>query len=418
MTSFLRSLQVSSITTRFLQAAIILLFLNTSTPLFSDVYRLPLNWNSGDVYQIRKGDTLLIAVIGQPEYSHSVQVRDDGRISYFGSDLEVAGKTSEEVNKVIREFLLNENLIKNPVIMVSIASQENAVFVGGAVTNPGRYVISPETDIDLYRAITLAGGMTENADDQQVQLIRFNAIKQQEKATKNTSSEDGEKKKPAPLVETYDLSKNQLDRDIRVNIMDLVYVTPLSVIEVQGEVKVPGKLFISGKISTADALARAGGYTEEADLTALVKVTKNGTLTELSVTEQFWKPADKNGTEIFLSDGDVLFVPNAFKVEPIYVTGYVRTPGAHRVRGPLTIQKAIAVAGGFEDAANREKFHIHRKDGTTTEHLFKPGTDTILLYPGDILEIHKRFQLNWGLISTISVTGITIISFIINLTNN
>ena len=406
MICFLRSLQAGYITPRRLQAFIIFSFLFTSTMLFSDVYR------------IRKGDNLLIAVIGQPEYSQSVMVREDGRISYFGGDLQVAGKTAEEVNQIIQGFLLKENLVNNPVIMVSPLFQENSVYVGGAVTTPGRYVISPETDIDLYRSVALAGGMTENADVQQIQLIRFHTITQQEKVTKNTHSEDGNKKKTTAPVETYDLSINQPYRDIRVNVNDLVYVMPLSVIEVQGEVKVPGKLFIREKISIANALARAGGFTEEADLNALVKITKDSNLTELSVTEQFWKPTDKNGTEISLSDGDVLFVPNAFKVETIYVNGYVRTPGEQRVRGPLTLQKAIARAGGFEKEANRKKFHIHRQDGTTTEHLFKPGTDTTLLYPGDILEIHKRFQINWGLISTIASTTIAITYFIRNLTGD
>ena len=406
MTCSLRSLQVSNITSRSLQVFTIFLLLILSTTLFAEVYH------------IRKGDRLLIAVIGQPEYTYSVQVRDDGRISYFGGDLEVAGKTSEEINKVIREFLLNEKLVNNPVIMVSVGSKENGVYVGGAVTTPGRYVISPETDIDLSRAITLAGGMTENADVQHVQLIRYNAFTQSSDVSKQTQSSPPKTKQPPIQVETYDLSKNQPYPDIRVNANDLVFVMPLSVIEVQGEVKVPGKLFIREKISIANALARAGGFTEEADMTALVKICKDGTPTELSVTEQFWKPTDKNGTEIFLSDGDVLFVPNALKVEPIYVTGYVRIPGAQRVRGKLTLQKVIALAGGLEEAANREKFHIHRRDGTTIEHLFIPGTDTTLLYPGDILEIHKRFQVNWGLILDISSTTVVITSIIITLTRN
>jgi protein involved in polysaccharide export with SLBB domain len=403
MICFLRSLQAGYITSRRLQAFTVFLFFITSTTLF------------GDVYRIKKGDNLLIAVIGQPEYSQSVIVREDGRISYFGGDLQVAEKTTEEVNQIIRNFLLKEELVNNPVIMVSPILQENSVYVGGAVTTPGRYVISPETDIDLSRAIALAGGMTENADVQQVQLIRFNAAKE---LSETVTSKDLTPEKPSALIETYNLSIDQQYRDIRVNTKDLVYVMPLSVIEVQGEVKVPGKLFIRDKISIANALARAGGFTEEADLTALVKVAKDSSLTELSVTEQFWKPTDKNGTEISLSDGDVLFVPNAFKIEPIYVTGYVRIPGAQRVRGPLTLQKAIALAGGFEKEANREKFHIHRQNGTTTEHLFKPGTDTTLLYPGDILEVDRRFQINWGLFSTIASTTIAITYFVISLTGD
>ena len=406
MKYILRSLQVPYITSRRLQVSIILLFLIITTTLF------------GEVYRIRKGDKLLIAVIGQPEYSHSVQVREDGRISYFGGDLQVAGKTTEEVNGIVRDFLLKERLINNPIILVSPLTAEKGVFVGGAVNIPGRYAISPESDIDLYRAIALAGGIKENADPQKVLLIRYNAIRQTNDSSKQPQSGALTLNEQKVVVENYDLSKNQPYRDIRVNSNDLVFVSPLSVIEVQGEVKTPGKLFFSEKISIADALARAGGFTEEADMTSLVKVAKDSTVSELSVTEQFWKSTNKDGSETFLTDGYVLFVPNAFKVEPIYVTGYVRTPGAQRVRGPMTIQKVIALAGGLEEAADRKKFHIHRRDGTTTEHLFELGTDTIILYPGDILEIHKRFQANWGLISTVSSTAIAVTYFIINLTNN
>ena len=361
----------------------------------------------GDVYRIRQGDNLQIAVIGQPEYGQSVQVREDGRISYFGGDIQVAGKTTEETKELISAFLLEEELIKNPIIMVSLVSQENGVFVGGQSRHQD-YVISPESDIDINRAIALAGGMTENADTTLVQLIRFKS-----RRDKNTESEQTQD--ISTFVETYDLSTNQPIKDIRVNSNDLVFVSQLSVIDVQGEVNAPGKIFIHNKIGVDNALARVGGFTEEADRNNVVKVSKDGTLSQLSVGENFWKSSENDTEVTFLSDGDVLFIPNAFKVEPIYVNGYVQTPGAHRVRGPMTIQKAIAIAGGFENEANREKVHIHRSDGTTIVHVIEPGIDNVLIYPGDILEVEKKFAINWVLISTVSTTVIGVTYFIINL---
>ena len=387
MIYFLRSLQGTGFTLRCLQAHIIFLFLIATTTLFSDVYR------------IKKGDTLLIAVIGQPEFTHSVQVREDGRISYFGGDFDVAGQTVASVNLQIREFLA-AGLVSNPVVLVSPVLQENGVFVGGAVKAPGRYPISPETDIGLYRAIALAGGMAENADHQGVQLIRSDT---------------------AQKVETYDLSINRPYSDIRVNINDLVFVMPLSVIEVQGQVQTPGKLFIRGQLGIEQTLARAGGATPEADLTAVVKVERNGKLSEFNLSEQFWKSSPNGTPSAFLSDGDVLFVPNVFKVEPIYVTGYVRTPGAQRVRGPLNLSQAVALGGGFEESANREEVIIHRRDGTTVEVPFTSGpTDgaaqQVLLYPGDILEVKKKFQVDWGLVSTLAYIVISGVGIIIQLT--
>ncbi|MCY3724810.1 MAG: SLBB domain-containing protein [Candidatus Poribacteria bacterium] len=389
MIYFLRRLHVSHWTFRGLQAHTILLFLIVTTPLFSEVYR------------IKKGDTLLIAVVGQPEYTHSAQVREDGRISYFSGDLDVAGQTVETVNQQIREFLISEGLIRNPVVMVSPVLQENGVFVGGAVKLPGRYPISPETDIGLYRAITLAGGLAENADHQVVQLIRTDI--------------------PAK-VEIYDLSPTRPYRDIRVSVNDLVFVMPLSVVEVQGQVQTPGKLLIRGQISLKEALARAGGTTQEADLTAIVRVEKNGSLSEFNLAEQFWRSTPNDAPLPSLSDGDVLFVPNVFKVDPIYVIGYVREPGAQRVRGPLTIARAIALSGGFDAAANREEIRIHRRDGTRQEVLFtfdvvESEAQPILLYPGDVLEVKKKFEINWNLVSTIVYILATGVSLVVNLTN-
>ena len=373
---------------RSLKACLILLFFIATPTLFSDVYR------------IKKGDTLLIAVIGQPEYTHSVQVREDGRINYFGGEFDVAGATVTTVTHLIREFLVRDNHVSNPVVMVSLVLQENGVFVGGAVKTPGRYTISPETDIDLYRAITLAGGMAENADRQGVQLIRTDTTQK---------------------IETYDLSTHRPDRNIRVNINDLVYIMPLAVVEVQGQVQNPGKLFVRGEIGIRQALARAGGPNQEADLTAVVKVAKSGELSEFNLSEQFWKSPPNGEPSPSLSDGDVLFVPNVFKVEPIYVTGYVRAPGAQRVRGPLNLSQAVALAGGFEASANREEVRIHRRDGTTLETSFtvdpaEGEARQMLLYPGDILEIQKKFQVNWSLISTLGYIVISGVGIIIQLT--
>ena len=389
MAYFFRNLQATSMTPYRLQACVLLLFFIVSPTLFSDVYR------------IKKGDTLLIAVVGQPEYTHSVQVREDGKFNYFGGEFDAAGVTVTTVNHLIREFLVRDNHVSNPVVMVSLVLQENGVFVGGAVKTPGRYVISPETDIDLSRALALAGGMAENADRQGVQLIRTD---------------------PTQKVETYDLSINRPYRNIRVNTNDLVYIMPLAVIEVQGQVQNPGKLFVRGEIGIRQVLARAGGPDREADLTAVVKIEKRGKLSEFDISEQFWKLPPNGESVPTLSDGDVLFIPNVFKTEPIYVTGYVRNPGAQRVRGPLTLSQAVALAGGFETSANREEIIIHRRDGTTVEIPFTSGTlkdetqQQALLYPGDILEIKKKFQVNWGLVSTLAYIVISGVGIIIQLT--
>ena len=238
MIQFFQSLRDTKAFLCFLQTFYFFILLLLTTSLYADVYH------------IRNGDTLLIAVIGQPEYTHSVKVREDGRISYFGGDFDVSEKTTEQVNTIIRDFLKTEKLVNNPVIMVSVASEENRIYVGGAVNNPGRYSISPESDVDLFRAISLAGGMSENADRRQVQLIRHKAYVN---SPKNITSQ---------REKSFDLSNVTENLEIRVHSNDLVYVHLLNEIDVQGEVKIPGKLFIKGKSRVSDVLARTGGFTK------------------------------------------------------------------------------------------------------------------------------------------------------------
>ena len=87
---------------------------------------------------------------------------------------------------------------------------------------------------------------------------------------------------------------------------------------------------------------------------------------------------------------------NVFKVEPIYVTGYVRDP--RRTTGSWTVKSlagGCALSGGFEAASDREEVIIHRTDGTTVEVPFRSEPvdgvpQQVLLYPGDILDGKKE----------------------------
>jgi protein involved in polysaccharide export with SLBB domain len=265
--------------------------------------------------------------------------------------------------------------------MVSPRPRGKEIFVGGAVKLPGRYPLLLQDEIGLYRAIAIAGGfLEESADRKHIQVV----------------GQDG-------TVEEHDLSPGKPYELITVGHGDLVFVLSLGVVDVQGEVKQPGQLRIRGRIRIDEALARAGGYTEEANLSELVIMRANGENIVVPISEQFWQPK----ADYYLKDGDTLYVPNANRMEPISVLGYVRNPGEHKVRGPIAPLKAIALAGGREKGANLEKVKITRKDGTVQEvNLNAPQEAEILLYPGDMLDIPKGRQINWSVVlSFITVTS-------------
>ena len=216
-------------------------------------------------------------------------------------------------------------------------------------------------------------------------------------------------------LELYDLSPGQSYQSVSVNTGDLVFVPRFEQAHVEGYVLTPGSLLIQGRIRIDHALARVGGpIYDRAKLDALVIMRSGGQRVEVSVSEAFWRDVkERPDDDYYLTDGDVLFVPNAYKTEKIYVLGYVRNAGAQPVRGPVTLRRAIALAGGFEQEAKREKAIITRRDGTVEEinrserDRQKSGHSDVLLYPGDTVEIPKRTQLNWSLIlSFISVTAV------------
>lgn len=71
----------------------------------------------------------------------------------------------------------------------------------------------------------------------------------------------------------------------------------------------------------------------------------------------------------------------------VYVSGEVKAPGSYEYQPGLTLEKAIAVAGGFTDRADRSDIDIRRSSG----QLLKDVTVTQAVYPGDTVIIDQSF---------------------------
>ncbi|MBI1924033.1 SLBB domain-containing protein, partial [Candidatus Poribacteria bacterium] len=144
-------------------------------------------------------------------------------------------------------------------------------------------------------------------------------------------------------------------------------------------------------------------------------VRASGEKIEVKVSEQFWRDVQDGNDTYYLYDGDVLYLPDAYRIEKVYVLGYVQNPGPQKVRGAVTPMQVIALAGGTKEEANLKKARIMRKDGTIQGVRLRQYNNRrtneaeVLLYGGDTLEISKRFQVNWSLIlSLISVTSVAV----------
>ena len=121
-------------------------------------------------YVVAEGDTLNVEVWGEPKLSGEVFVRDDGRFTLpLVKDVEGAGKTLEELTKVVTE----EFSKFVPAASVSISVLQSApvrYYLSGAFSKPGEY--RSDRRISLLQAIASGGGFAPFADDSKIILIR------------------------------------------------------------------------------------------------------------------------------------------------------------------------------------------------------------------------------------------------------
>ncbi len=143
---------------------------------------------------------------------------------------------------------------------------------------------------------------------------------------------------------------------------------------VGGEVRSPGKIPMTGTMSLIEALAAAGSPTSSASSEVTVSRQKkgpNGVVTnenDVEIIRVNLKEIQlgRAGRDIQLQDGDIINVP---KAQTLYLTGYVRNPGAIVYEPGMTVQQAIALAGGLSDRGSDRRIKADRimPDGKVAE---------------------------------------------------
>ena len=124
----------------------------------------------GPEYQIGPEDVLEISVWREPDLQRTVLVRPDGGISFpLAGSLPAAGLTTSELEGIITAKL--QRFIPEAVVTVSVNTVSGyRIYVIGQVDNPGQYVVGRY--VDVVQALTLAGGLTPFADDDNISVLR------------------------------------------------------------------------------------------------------------------------------------------------------------------------------------------------------------------------------------------------------
>lgn len=170
-------------------------------------------------------------------------------------------------------------------------------------------------------------------------------------------------------------------------------------IYVLGEVRQPGKYAIDNEVTLLEVIANAGSLTPAAGNTIVIRRQKDPRAPVTGPAD----PGQDTGIEIMrisyddlregrklsnisLQDGDTLFVPEA---ERFYVNGFVRTPGTYVLKPNMTVEQAVAVAGGLTERGTFRRLKIIRKDKNGHETEIDAKT-TDLVKPNDIIKISQR----------------------------
>lgn len=76
-------------------------------------------------------------------------------------------------------------------------------------------------------------------------------------------------------------------------------------------------------------------------------------------------------------------------LRPFYILGEVTNSGSFAYQSGITVQNAIAIAGGYTPRADQDRVLITRKNATGTHTHKVPITTQV--YPGDIIYVRERW---------------------------
>jgi polysaccharide biosynthesis/export protein len=142
-------------------------------------------------------------------------------------------------------------------------------------------------------------------------------------------------------------------------------------VSVLGQVGVPGIIPIDRPLTITDVLARAGGikYDSAGYYLYLRGTDGKGQPTSQKMEINKVLEGDPSLNQV-VKNGDTIYVPLA---PMYYLYGYVAKPGVYLLREPITVQQAIALAGGVLPTGSDSRISVKRKgaDGSEQETRIK-----------------------------------------------
>ncbi|WP_199119966.1 SLBB domain-containing protein [Pedobacter sp. ASV28] len=300
-------------------------------------------------YIIGPDDKLIIDLTGDNERTYNLQVSPEGVINleYVGR-ISVGGLSIEQASSKIRTSMsktypsLRTGRTSVAINLGNIRSIQ--VTITGQVVKAGTYTLPSLANV--YRALYVSGGPSQNGTFRNIQLIRNN--------------------KAIATIDVYDfLLKGIQQGNIRLQDQDVINIPAYDKrVEISGEVKEAAIFEIKPNETLQDIINFAKGFTAEA-YTAKIKTFQN-TNRERRIKDvpssQYASYEPKNGDKFIVEA-----ILDRFE-NRVEIIGSVFRPGVYALDKGLTLVGLIKKADGITEDAFLNRGYINRLNPDKTQY--------------------------------------------------
>jgi polysaccharide export outer membrane protein len=196
-------------------------------------------------YEIGPGDTIRVAVYQNPDLSLEKRVTESGIVSYpLIGEIRLGGLAVSKAEEAMASAFKSGHYIQNPSVSITVVQNRgNQVSVLGHVNHPGRVPLET-ANIRLSELIAMAGGIAPDGGEQAIV----------------TGMRSGRPfRKEINIVRIFE--EGRPESDIVVMGGDSIYVVPMPVVYVYGQVQRPGSYRVERGMTARQALVQGGGTT-------------------------------------------------------------------------------------------------------------------------------------------------------------
>ncbi|MGB8260382.1 MAG: polysaccharide biosynthesis/export family protein [Terracidiphilus sp.] len=249
------------------------------------------------VEKIGRDDLLGITVYDEPELTRTVRVGSEGelRLPMLRGRIQAAGLYPVELEKVLTQALIDENVLVEPIVTVSVVEyRSRPISVVGAVKNPTTFQATGT--VTLLDAISQAQGLTENAGSE-ILICR---------------QQTGTSDRPVTLIQRIPVHSLIGGEDPTLNVHleggEEIRVPEAGRVFVVGNVKKPGAFYITdgAESSVMKALALSEGLDSYPSRQAYIYRLEGGSGGRNEIPIELNKIMSRKSPDVPLQSNDIL----------------------------------------------------------------------------------------------------------------